>query len=76
MPQFTHPKALQTLAINLKKIRLESGISQEKLSQISGVDWSTISRIERGKVNTSISVVFALADALQIEPDILLKTEK
>ena len=58
---------------NIKKFRLERNLSQEALANLSGIDWSTISRLERGVVNTSISVLFALAIALGIKPSQLLE---
>jgi transcriptional regulator with XRE-family HTH domain len=58
---------------NIKKFRLERNLSQEALANLSGIDWSTISRLERGVVNTSISVIFALAGAMGIEASQLLE---
>jgi len=58
---------------NIKKFRLERNLSQEALANLSGIDWSTISRLERGVVNTSISVVFALSEAMGINPAQLLE---
>ncbi len=42
-------------------------MSQEELSYLSELDISQIGRIERGKVNTSISILNKLAVALKIE---------
>ncbi|HPA36045.1 MAG TPA: helix-turn-helix transcriptional regulator, partial [Chitinophagales bacterium] len=53
---------------HLKKIRKELGVSQEELGYRTGLELSQIGRIERGVINTSISNVFLIADALQIEP--------
>jgi len=58
---------------NIKKFRLQSNLTQEALANISGIDWSTISRLERGVVNTSISVVFALSEAMGITPAQLME---
>lgn len=70
--QLRTPEAMQLIGTNLKKYRSEKKLSQESLANLSGIDWSTISRIERGIVNTSISVIFALAQALKIKPSQLL----
>ncbi|WP_309282027.1 helix-turn-helix transcriptional regulator [Fluviicola sp.] len=51
----------------MKKIRTEKGLTQEELSYKSELDISQIGRIERGLVNTSISVLNKIANALQIE---------
>lgn len=71
--QLRTPEAMQLIGTNLKKYRLERNLTQESLANLSGVDWSTISRIERGIVNTSISVIFALAEALEMKPYQLLE---
>jgi transcriptional regulator with XRE-family HTH domain len=71
--QLRNPDAMKIIGENVKKYRLERDLTQESLANLSGIDWSTISRLERGVVNTSISVVFALADALKIKPSQLLE---
>lgn len=58
---------MQKLGNNVRKIRLQKGISQEELSYLSELDISQIGRIERGKVNTSISILNKIATALKIE---------
>jgi transcriptional regulator with XRE-family HTH domain len=58
---------IRKLGLNLKKIRTEKGLTQEELSYKSELDISQIGRIERGLVNTSISVLNKIANALQIE---------
>ncbi len=53
---------------NLRRIRAKKKISQEQLALISGLEYSQISRIERGKINTSISAVFIIARSLKVQP--------
>lgn len=52
----------------IKEVRLSKKISQENLAYESGLEYSQISRIERGVINTSISHVFAIAKALDVPP--------
>lgn len=52
----------------VREIRLSKKISMENLSFEAGIEYSQLSRIERGIINTSISHVFALANALKTEP--------
>ena len=73
MPQLRDPKAMRVLADNVKRYRIERELTQEALANIAGIEYSQISRIERGILNTSVSVVFAIADALQIKPSQLLE---
>ncbi len=52
---------------NLRLIRKSKGISMEKLANLSDFEYSQISRIELGQINTSIDTVFKLAKALEID---------
>jgi transcriptional regulator with XRE-family HTH domain len=57
---------------NLRRLRTEKKISQESLSYEADIPLSQIGRIERGEVNTTISTVLVIANALEIEPKDLL----
>ncbi len=52
---------------NLRKIREKKGITQAQLSIDCDFDVSVISRIERGVVNTSLSNLKLISNALNIE---------
>ncbi len=54
----------QTLADNLRRLRFNAGLTQEQLGDRSGVVASTISRLERGQGDPSLSTVVAIARAL------------
>ena len=60
-------KYLKDFGSNLRKVRKEKSITQEKLAFSVGIEISQISRIERGILNTSISTIKAIATALDIE---------
>ena len=75
MPKLRDTYAIQLLAKNLKRYRLEQNLTQEELANKAGIEFSTVSRIERGLLNASISLVFAIAKALDIEPTLLLKNK-
>ncbi|HHW43811.1 MAG TPA: helix-turn-helix transcriptional regulator [Desulfotomaculum sp.] len=64
------------LGHNLKKIRQNKGLSQLKLSKLSGVAQSSISEIESGKSNPNISTLRKLANVLEISLDELLDKPK
>ena len=51
---------------NLKRFRLEKGISQESLALSADLDWTYIPSIEKGERNVSITVVEKLANALNV----------
>lgn len=51
----------------LLEMRKEKGISQEQLSYDSDISLSSISKIERGVLNVSISNAYKLAKTLKID---------
>lgn len=52
---------------NLRKIRESKSMSMQTLADIINVEYSQISRIERGLINTSIGITYELAKALEID---------
>ena len=54
------------LGNHIRKVRKQQGYTQEKLANEIYVDISQISRIERGILNTSISTIKAISDALGV----------
>lgn len=67
------PKAVELLGDNVRKYRRLAKISQSLLAELVGVKYSQIARIELGKINTSVSMIYLIAEALNIEPELLLK---
>jgi ribosome-binding protein aMBF1 (putative translation factor) len=63
-----HQKGIDKFGCKLKSIRVSRSISQEKLANDCNVEISQISRIKRGVVYTSVSMVYTLAEKLNIEP--------
>ena len=58
---------------NLKRLRLEKGLSQESLALSADIDRTYIPSIEKGERNVSITVAEKLAIALNIEISELFK---
>lgn len=52
---------------NLKKLRKNTGLSQEDMANDADIPLSQVGRIERGEINTTISTVQVLAKALNTE---------
>jgi transcriptional regulator with XRE-family HTH domain len=73
VPQLRDLNAMNVLAYNVRKHRTDKNLSQESLANAAGIEYSQVSRVERGILNTSVSVIFALARALEIEPALLLE---
>ena len=66
--------AINILAENIRKHRTVKNLTMQVLANKADIEYSQISRIERGKINTTVSVIFAIANALEIKPCDLLNT--
>jgi transcriptional regulator with XRE-family HTH domain len=58
---------------NVRKLRVELGLSQERLAHEAEIDRSYVGRIERGEENVTIGVLEAIATALQVSVGTLFK---
>lgn len=58
--------AQQKLGKKLREVRTEAGLSQERLGEITGLDRTYISGIERGVRNPSLRNIEKLAKALKV----------
>ena len=67
MRKNTHTDYIILFGKNLKKARKNKGLTQAQLAIDCGFDVSVISRIERGIVNTSLSNLYTIATALNIQ---------
>ena len=63
----------QRFAHNLRRVRLEKGLSQEALADLAGLHRTYIGSIERGERNISIDNIERLANALDCKVTELLK---
>lgn len=57
---------------NVRRLRLERGLSQEKLAQEAEIDLTYLGGIERGLRNPSLLVLVRIAGALNSSPTDLL----
>lgn len=64
--------AQQKLGAKVRQYRTEMGISQEKLGEITGLDRTYISGIERGVRNPSLKNIEKLAKAFKLSVSVLL----
>ena len=60
------------LGANLREARERLGLTQEQVSQRSGVHATEVSRIEAGKRDPKVSTVERLARAVEVKPGQLL----
>jgi transcriptional regulator with XRE-family HTH domain len=64
---------LTIFAKNLKFYRNQKDLSQEKLAELAGLHRTYISAVERERRNISLENIERIANALEIEPYLLLK---
>ena len=64
---------LRALGDELRARRLSLQFSQEGLAAAAGIDRTTIARIELARVQSSIPVLVALAEAMNVEPATMLE---
>lgn len=58
--------ARKRVAWNLRRVRVERGLSQEALAVDASIDRTYVSRLERGLENPTVAVLERLAEALGI----------
>lgn len=68
---------LKEFGKNLRAERNRTGLSQEQLAEKIGVSYGqVIGTIERGETNTSLSVIVAIMDALDLDFEKLFDRNK
>jgi len=58
--------ARQMIGWNMRRLRVEQGLSQERLGLASGIDRAYVGRVERGSENVTVTTLEALAKALSV----------
>lgn len=67
---------IHIFATNVRKYRIEKGLSQEALADLAGLHRTYISAIERERRNISIDNIENIAAALDVDAFMLLKENK
>jgi transcriptional regulator with XRE-family HTH domain len=57
---------------NIRRLRKAKGLTQEQLAHESGVAMRYVAGVERGEENPSLKFLVKIAEALEVEPAILL----
>lgn len=56
----------KTIGWNLRRLRVEQALSQERLALEAGIDRSYIGRVERGMENVTVSTLEAVSVVLNV----------
>jgi transcriptional regulator with XRE-family HTH domain len=65
-----HRDLVRTLAADLRRVRLDRGLSQRAVAEAAGIDPSLLSRIEGGSREPSLQTLVALVTAMGMEPSV------
>lgn len=57
----------------MSRLRLQRGLTQEQLAEMADIDVRYLVRIQRATERASLDVLVALAEALGVQPDRLLR---
>ena len=63
---FTKEEICKHVGTRLRERRVDKGLTIEKLALESGIDYTQISRIELGKINTSIYQIYIITKKLDV----------
>lgn len=62
----TKEEICKHVGTRIREIRVDKGLTIEKLALESGIDYTQISRIELGKINTSIYQIYIITKKLDV----------
>ena len=71
--QIRNKELLVKFGKHLKQLRESKNLYQQELANLCDIEHSQISRIELGKINTTISTLFLIASKLNINVSDLVK---
>jgi len=66
----------KVVAQNLRRLRLERGLSQEELALRAGIDRTYVSSLERGVYSATVTMIGKIAEVMNVEPSTLLERPK
>jgi len=72
MPEPISP-ATRALGERIRARRLALGLSQESLAEQSGIHWTFLGQVERGRRNLSLHNLLKIASGLEVDPGELVR---
>ena len=70
------PDARTLMAMNVQKIRMQMGLSQERLAEMAGFHRTYVSQVERSVANATTDNIQKLADVLSVPVARLFEVQK
>lgn len=64
--QLTKEEIKIAIGLNIRKLRVEKKMSIETMAFEAGMDYTQLSRIELGKINTSIYQLYKVSKTLKV----------
>ena len=64
---------LKQIGKNIQKARMQKGLTQETFSELMGVSWSYVAKIESGILNLSVGKITEIANFLNININEILQ---
>jgi len=74
--QYRNDKVIKALGERIRDARQKKNWSQQEFADLCDLELSQINRIELGKINTSVSHLFLIAEKLGITPQELITFKK
>lgn len=59
---------IQDFGVRVRALRLERGLTQEKLATLAGMHFTAIGHIERATRSSTLETILKLARALEVQP--------
>lgn len=69
-------KILENMGKSLKRVRLEKGLTQEELAEKVGIHPTYVGKIESGKNNISIKMLFKISRVLDVKLPYIFNFDK
>ena len=60
----------------VRELRRSKGLSQESFAAISGIDRSYMGHIERGQKNVTLTKIYQISQALDVDIKVLFETAR
>lgn len=67
MDQKRYEIVLKSVGTNVRRIRIEKGLTMEQVANNAEIEYRQLGRIERGEINTTIISLLRIADVLKVD---------